>query len=367
MVTLKMSTLVLSDAVRFCMGAGVDLFPELIQAATRHVQADDDALLQRTLWFKQSNGRWGFAEHAPFDCIHVGAAGGEIPADLIRQLKPGGRLVMPVRINFMDDVIIVHTPYSFCTLRAQIGDDKDLQVLHVVDKDPSGRVIDQPVAAVRFVPLLPGHPASPLVQRVPHASPNGCRVSPRACNASVTASPRYKACAVDTEYGNGEQRVHKSPLGRLCARLSSGEDQGHTSSHSPRVIGSATDTSTHTQSHWMVQGPVTRRRRLEGDQAEGVRSALSSASLIADEAELPAGATLTLNEESRPVPLSAAHRQSLSSFELARAELMSVEPPSLRSLTFLCCGFHGPNGVGYVLPELLVSRAQEGRSKSTRS
>jgi len=257
---------------------------------------------------------------------------------------------------------IFHTHFVH---HAQIGDDKDLQVLHVVDKDPFGRVIDQPVAAVRFVPLLPGHPASPLVQHAPHASPNSCRISPRACSATVTASPRYKACAVDTEYGSGEQRVHKSPLGRLCARLSSGEDQGPTGSLSPRVIGSATDTNM--KSHWMVQGPVTRRRRLEGDQAEGVRSALSSASLIADEAELPAGATLTLNEESRPVPLSAAHRQSLSSFELARAELMSVEPPSLRSLTFLCCGFHGPNGVGYVLPELLVSRAQEGRSKSTRS
>ena len=45
----------------------------------------------------QSDGHWGCEENGPYDAIHVGAAAGEVPEALLKQLKPGGRLVLPVR------------------------------------------------------------------------------------------------------------------------------------------------------------------------------------------------------------------------------------------------------------------------------
>ena len=42
------------------------------------------------------DGSRGWAEHAPFDKILVAAAAKEVPKALLTQLKPGGRLVMPL-------------------------------------------------------------------------------------------------------------------------------------------------------------------------------------------------------------------------------------------------------------------------------
>ena len=44
---------------------------------------------------EHGDGWTGAAAHAPFDAIHVGAAAPEVPAALLAQLKPGGRLVIP--------------------------------------------------------------------------------------------------------------------------------------------------------------------------------------------------------------------------------------------------------------------------------
>lgn len=79
------------------------------------------------------DGYHGWPEHAPYDGIMVTAAAVEIPPPLIEQLRPGGRLVIPVG-----------RPY-------------DYQELVVVEKRHTGEVIEKTVLGVAFVPLTRSH------------------------------------------------------------------------------------------------------------------------------------------------------------------------------------------------------------------
>jgi len=45
---------------------------------------------------KETDGRLGYPDGAPYDAIHVGAAAPTVPKALLKQLKVGGRLVIPV-------------------------------------------------------------------------------------------------------------------------------------------------------------------------------------------------------------------------------------------------------------------------------
>jgi protein-L-isoaspartate(D-aspartate) O-methyltransferase len=47
-------------------------------------------------WREHRDGSRGWAEHAPYDKVLVAAGAKEVPTALIAQLKPGGRLVMPL-------------------------------------------------------------------------------------------------------------------------------------------------------------------------------------------------------------------------------------------------------------------------------
>jgi len=79
------------------------------------------------------DGYYGWEEHAPFDSIIVTAAASHIPPPLITQLKPGGRMVIPVGGPFMT------------------------QQLLLVEKDSQGKLITRQVLPVAFVPLTGGH------------------------------------------------------------------------------------------------------------------------------------------------------------------------------------------------------------------
>lgn len=46
----------------------------------------------------QADGHAGDPSHAPFDAIHVGAAAAALPEAYLAQLKPGGRIVIPVSL-----------------------------------------------------------------------------------------------------------------------------------------------------------------------------------------------------------------------------------------------------------------------------
>ena len=75
------------------------------------------------------DGYKGWPEHAPFDGIIVTAAPDEIPPPLLEQLKPGGRLVIPV------------------------GAEHGYQELLLVTVDADGHVQTRSMLPVRFVPL----------------------------------------------------------------------------------------------------------------------------------------------------------------------------------------------------------------------
>ncbi len=79
------------------------------------------------------DGYYGWPEHAPFDAIIVTAAASHVPPPLIEQLRPGGRMVIPV------------------------GGPFQVQYLLLIEKDEQGEVRSRQVTAVRFVPLTGGH------------------------------------------------------------------------------------------------------------------------------------------------------------------------------------------------------------------
>ncbi len=82
---------------------------------------------------RTGDGYYGWQEYAPFDAIVVTAASGHIPPPLIRQLKPGGRMVIPVGSRFM------------------------VQQLVLLEKNKKGKVSTRQILPVRFVPLTGDH------------------------------------------------------------------------------------------------------------------------------------------------------------------------------------------------------------------
>jgi protein-L-isoaspartate(D-aspartate) O-methyltransferase len=87
----------------------------------------------RNVTTRAGDGYYGWKEQAPFDAIVVTAAASSIPPPLLAQLKPGGRLVIPVGSSFLT------------------------QTLLLVEKDAAGRARTRQVLPVRFVPLTGRH------------------------------------------------------------------------------------------------------------------------------------------------------------------------------------------------------------------
>jgi protein-L-isoaspartate(D-aspartate) O-methyltransferase len=58
------------------------------------------------------DGYFGWPEQAPFDCIIVTAAANHIPPPLVEQLKPGGRMVIPVGNPFQIQTLMLVTKGS---------------------------------------------------------------------------------------------------------------------------------------------------------------------------------------------------------------------------------------------------------------
>jgi protein-L-isoaspartate(D-aspartate) O-methyltransferase len=105
----------------------VEIFAALATAARERLQRLDYRVAVR-----HADGHFGLPEHAPFDAILVTAAAGYIPPALIEQLKPGGRMVIPV------------------------GSVYGVQNLIMIEKRAADDVRTHTLLPVRFVPLLGG-------------------------------------------------------------------------------------------------------------------------------------------------------------------------------------------------------------------
>ncbi|XP_045768515.1 protein-L-isoaspartate(D-aspartate) O-methyltransferase isoform X1 [Maniola jurtina] len=76
---------------------GVEHISELVTLATKNIKADNpDLLTSERVKLVVGDGRQGYPDEAPYNAIHVGAAAPTLPQALVEQLKPGGRLIVPV-------------------------------------------------------------------------------------------------------------------------------------------------------------------------------------------------------------------------------------------------------------------------------
>jgi protein-L-isoaspartate(D-aspartate) O-methyltransferase len=86
------------------------------------------ALGYANVGIRVGDGSRGWREHAPFDKIMVTVAAERTPQALLEQLKPGGRVVLPVGAG-------------------------EAQVLTVIDKDAGGKLAERKLIPVRFSQL----------------------------------------------------------------------------------------------------------------------------------------------------------------------------------------------------------------------
>ena len=106
---------------------------EIVEALGRQARERLARLGYAGVEVRLGDGYHGWPEAAPFDVIVVTAVASHIPPPLLAQLRPGGRLVLPVGTRFT------------------------AQQLVLVRKGHDGKLTTRQVLPVAFVPLTGGH------------------------------------------------------------------------------------------------------------------------------------------------------------------------------------------------------------------
>lgn len=102
---------------------------EIVEALAKSAAKKLKQLGYHNVFVRAGDGYFGWPEKAPFDAIIGTAAAGRIPPPLIEQLKPGGRMILPVEGRF------------------------GFQYLVLITKDHKGNLHKKNVMPVRFVPM----------------------------------------------------------------------------------------------------------------------------------------------------------------------------------------------------------------------
>ena len=106
---------------------------EIIKALGQQAQIRLQRLGYDNIELRLGDGYYGWPEQAPFDVIIVTAAANHIPPPLLKQLKPGGKMIIPVGSRFFTQELILIT------------------------RSDNDEFITRQVLPVRFVPLTGEH------------------------------------------------------------------------------------------------------------------------------------------------------------------------------------------------------------------
>lgn len=107
-----------------------EIVPELAEVASEVLIGK---LNLRNVRLRVGDGRRVWADVAPFDRVIVTAAPSDVPAELVDQLTPGGKMVVPV------------------------GEDPEVQTLKLLQRGNDGTISTVDLLPVRFVPLTGEH------------------------------------------------------------------------------------------------------------------------------------------------------------------------------------------------------------------
>ncbi|VDN25419.1 unnamed protein product [Gongylonema pulchrum] len=109
---------------------GIEHIRELVELSIRNIRKHHAEFLDgERIVMVEGDGRRGFERYAPYKAIHVGAAAPAVPEELLSQLAPGGRMLIPVGAAHSDQRFVQ------------------------IDKDEKGNVTRIEKMGVIFVPL----------------------------------------------------------------------------------------------------------------------------------------------------------------------------------------------------------------------
>ncbi len=106
---------------------------EIVEELGKEVRQRFDRLGYERIQSRVGDGYYGWESEAPFDVILVTAASSHVPPSLIKQLRPGGRMIIPLGGRFQ------------------------VQQLMLIEKTPQGEIRSKQILPVRFVPLTGKH------------------------------------------------------------------------------------------------------------------------------------------------------------------------------------------------------------------